>query len=446
MVTKTPFLNTPYGGYLHSQVPSEDEEITHVGPGTLAGEWFRRFWQPVAVSEDLKDLPVAIRILGEDLVLFRDRSGQIGLLELHCSHRGTSLGFGQIEERGIRCCYHAWHYDVDGKLLETPGEPAESTLKDRLYHGAYPPPPPPPPTHEHGGLVFAYMGPADQRPAFPIFDTYDMPGYRSAPRTHMVWPCNWLQVTENAMDPVHFLFLHAISGNIGFTEEFKEVGEIDFMETPIGMVYIDTRRFGYKVWVRVTDYTYPAIHQGCDLGGDIDNRDLNGPTITTWTVPIDDTHTMRIGFSRAREGEELSRGGGFGQSLDRPYEERQRTPGDYDAQVSQRPIEVHALEHLATSDRGVIVLRNMTRRGIRGGPQGRGPPSGCKRGGEGCPYVRGGEGAGHPPGANTRRGQAATAGRWPESSKRPHKQFCVAGGLGPLGHGTVSSREHFRPR
>ena len=209
------------------------------------------------------------------------------------------------------------------------------------------------------------MGPAGQRPAFPIFDTYDMPGYRSAPRTHMVWPCNWLQVTENAMDPVHFLFLHAISGNIGFTEEFKEVGEIDFMETPIGMVYIDTRRFGYKVWVRVTDYTYPAIHQGCDLGGDIDNRDLNGPTITTWTVPIDDTHTMRIGFSRAREGEELSRGGGFGQSLDRPYEERQRTPGDYDAQVSQRPIEVHALEHLATSDRGVIMLRNMTRRGIR---------------------------------------------------------------------------------
>ena len=128
MVTNTPFLNTPYGGYLHSQVPSEDEEITHVGPGTLAGEWFRRFWQPVAVSEDLKDLPVAIRILGEDLVLFRDRSGQIGLLELHCSHRGTSLEFGQIEERGIRRCYHAWHYDVDGKLLETPGECRRSAI------------------------------------------------------------------------------------------------------------------------------------------------------------------------------------------------------------------------------------------------------------------------------------------------------------------------------
>ena len=126
MTTDVPFLNAPFGGYQHTHVPPEDDELTHVGPGTPGGEWFRRFWIPVFATDDLSDLPVAIRILGEDLVIFKDRSGQIGLLELHCSHRGTSLEFGQIEERGIRCCYHAWCYDVDGRILDTPGEPADS--------------------------------------------------------------------------------------------------------------------------------------------------------------------------------------------------------------------------------------------------------------------------------------------------------------------------------
>ena len=193
-----------------------------MGPGTPAGEWFRRFWHPVAVAEDLKDLPVAIRILGEDLVLFRDRSGQVGLLELHCSHRGTSLEFGQIEERGIRCCYHAWLYDVDGRLLETPGELAESTLKDRLYHGAYS-------TLEYKGLVFAYMGPPDKRPKFPIFDVFDLSGHQQSLAKPHVRPCNWLQAQENIMDPAHIPFLHTIPGNTGFTADVAQVGELDFM-------------------------------------------------------------------------------------------------------------------------------------------------------------------------------------------------------------------------
>ena len=358
MTTNVPFLNIPYGGYLHNQVPPEDADLTHVGPGTPGGEWFRRFWQPVIIADELKDLPVAIRILGEDLIVFRDGSGQVGLLELHCSHRGTSLEFGQIEEKGLRCCYHAWLYDVDGKILETPGEPADSTLKDRLCHGAYP-------TKEYKGLVFAYMGPLEEQPPFPIFDTYDMPGYMGAPGINYVWACNWLQVRENAMDPAHFLFLHAIEGNEGFTEDFQQIGEIDFMETPVGMVYIDIRRMDDLVWVRVTDYIAPNIHQGCDLGEDIAARDGNRPTVTRWAVPIDDTNTMQIGYWRAREGGNIPSAVGFGQMPDRPYEERQRVPGDADAQVAQRPIAVHALEHLATSDRGVITLRNMTKQSIK---------------------------------------------------------------------------------
>ena len=358
MTTSVPFLNIPYGGYLHRDVPAEDGEITHVGPGTPAGEWFRRFWQPVFVSDGLKDLPTAIRILGEDLVLFRDGDGQIGLLELHCSHRGTSLEFGQIEERGIRCCYHAWLYDVNGRILETPGEPPESTLKDRLHHGAYP-------THEYGGLVFAYMGPREKQPVFPIFDTYDVPGYHSQTHETDTWPCNYLQAMENSMDPAHFQFLHSLPGNMGFTEDFKQFPEVDFMETPVGMVYIATRRVGDKVWVRTSDYIPPNIFQGCDLAENMDQRDGNRPSLTRWTVPIDDTNNLVAGFCRARDGEELALDPAFGNTLDRSYEERQRVPGDYDAQVGQRPIAVHALEHLATTDRGVIQLRNKIREGIR---------------------------------------------------------------------------------
>ncbi len=359
--TNPPFLNVPYGGYLHNQAPSEDAELTHVGPGTPAGEWFRRFWLPVLVSDELKDLPVAVRILSEDLVVFRDRSGQIGLLELHCSHRGTSLEFGQIEERGIRCCYHAWLYDVDGRILETPGEPAESTLKDRLCHGAYP-------THEYKGLVFAYMGPPDKRPAFPMFDTYETPGYHTEAAVQGLWPCNWLQHRDNVMDPAHLHFLHAMPGNIGFSEDFGLDDELDFMETPAGMVYISTRRLGDLVWVRTGDLIPPTIHQGCALDEKIAQREPDRavrPTITLWAVPVDDTHTVQLGFYYAPEGVEIEHNTLSGQTADRPYEERQRVPGDYDAQTSQRPIAVHAMEHLATTDRGVIMMRNIIRRGVR---------------------------------------------------------------------------------
>src|SRR6202040_2110106 len=123
------------------------------------------------LARELGDLPRRVRILGEDLVAYRDKGGSIGLLELHCPHRGTSLEFGLIGDRGIRCCYHGWLFDCDGTILETPGQPADSTLKGRLCHGAYP-------AHEYAGLVFAYMGPSDKQPAFPMLDTYDLPGYR----------------------------------------------------------------------------------------------------------------------------------------------------------------------------------------------------------------------------------------------------------------------------
>ena len=368
METRAPFLTTPYGGYSHRRVPREDEDLTHVGPDTPCGEYFRRFWQPIVFLRELNDLPVSVRVLGEDLVVFRDRSGRVGLMELHCCHRGTSLEFGIVSERGIRCCYHGWLYDIDGKILETPGEPADSTLKDRLYHGAYP-------THEHNGLVFAYMGPPEAKPPFPIYDTYEMPGYRTWSGLRHLLPCNWLQVKENSMDPAHLSFLHTIDGYVGFGKELKLHSELDYMETPIGMVYIDTRRVGDKVWVRMADYVAPNMHQFGAGSQDfsVEVR-FQRSMMTHWAVPIDDDHTMNFRLRHVREGQDhepevMS----FGQSEDRPYGERQRVPGDYDVQVGQRPIAVHALEHLATTDRGVILLRNMVSQGIRAVQSGQSP-------------------------------------------------------------------------
>jgi len=360
MVERAPFLNTPYSAYLHRERPGEDEELTRVGPGTPCGEYLRRFWQPIIRSSELTDLPQRLRILGEDLVVFRDKRGAIGLLELYCPHRGTSLEFGLIGEKGIRCCYHGWLFDVDGTILETPGEPADSTLKERLFHGAYP-------VHEHEGLVFAYMGPPEKRPAFPVLDTYHLPGYKLIARVPTVWECNWLQVKENSMDPAHLAFLHTLPGSEGFTADLKELGEWDWMETPIGMVYVDTRREGDRVWVRVADFILPNIHQFPPNADPMAQRDsINRPLATTWAVPLDDTHTMQIGYYHAPGGRELRRGAGFGQDASRPYKERQRVPGDYDAQVSiHGGVARHGLEHLAATDRGVTMMRNMIRRGIR---------------------------------------------------------------------------------
>jgi nitrite reductase/ring-hydroxylating ferredoxin subunit len=368
MVARAPFLNTACSAYHHRDRPPEDEELTRVGPGTPCGEYLRHFWQPIVVSEELRDLPRRLRIMGEDLVAFRDRSGAVGLLELHCPHRGTSLEFGLISDKGIRCCYHGWLFDVDGTILETPGEPPDSTLKDRLYHGAYR-------VREYRGLVFAYMGPPDRQPDFPILDTFDLPGYRLVPRLGTLWPCNWLQVKENSMDPAHLAFLHTLPGSQGFTEDLGALGEWDWMETPIGMVYIDTRRQGDRVWVRVADFIPPNIHQFPPNADPMAQRTtINRPMATTWAVPIDDTHTMQIGFYRAPDGREPRRGAGFGQDAERPYEGRQRVPGDYDAQVSiHGGVSRHGREHLASTDRGVIMLRNMIRQGIRATQNGADP-------------------------------------------------------------------------
>jgi phenylpropionate dioxygenase-like ring-hydroxylating dioxygenase large terminal subunit len=379
MVHRAPFLTQPYSAYYHREVPADDVELTRVGPGTPCGEYMRRFWHPVAFSDELRDLPKAIRILGEDLVMFRDFQGRVGLLEAHCPHRGTSLEFGLVSERGIRCCYHGWLFDIDGRILETPGEPAHSTLKDRLCHGAYP-------TREHKGLVFAYMGPLDRKPAFRILDTFALPGYRCLPGRKHIIPCNWLQIKDNAMDPAHTYFLHTIVSGAQFSGEFGVVPEVEWMETSCGMAYVATRRVGEHVWVRTSDFIPPNLHQFPRTWEKATEEKVFGrPYMTIWAVPLDDTHTMNTGYLHIPNDMEVDEQRlhalkeSVGQTGAGSYEERQRRPGDFEAQVSQRPIAVHALEHLAGTDRGVIMLRKLVRDGIRATASGK-DPAGVTRG------------------------------------------------------------------
>jgi phenylpropionate dioxygenase-like ring-hydroxylating dioxygenase large terminal subunit len=382
MVTRAPFLKTRYGGYFHREIPEEDAELTHVGPGTPCGEYFRRFWQPICFSDELRDLPHRVKILGEDLVAFRDQSGAVGLLELHCPHRGTSLEFGLIDAKGIRCCYHGWLFAADGTIIETPGEPVESTLKDRLYHGAYP-------THEYNGIVFAYLGPLDRQPPFPICDSFSRPGYRLIPGQKYFYPCNWLQILENTMDPVHTAFLHTIVSGAVFTNEFGVLPELDFVETPVGMIYVATRRVGDNVWARMVENVLPNLQQVAPIWEDgREEHPFSGPMMSRWIVPQDDTNTMFIEFRHVSETE-----GGTpawwadrdimlpGQLAEESYEESQRHPGDYEAQVSQRPIAIHGLEHLGATDRGVSMFRNQIRRGIRAVKGGDEPHGRCHNAG-----------------------------------------------------------------
>ena len=363
---------TPYDGYHRRAVPPPDPELTEVGPGTPGGEYLRRFWQPVAFVRELGDAPLRVRILGEDLVVFRDRSGQIGVLHLHCAHRGTSLEFGIPVERGIRCCYHGWVYDVDGRCLETPGEPSGSRLCERVVQGAYP-------THEFTGLVFAYLGPPERRPAFPLYDSYAVPGLVLMPAAKFALPCNWLQVKDNSMDPVHTAFLHALSSGYQFTEAFGVVPELDWMTTEAGMVYIATRRVGELVWVRVCDFMPPNVHQFTrEIEEATQAKAASRPVIIRWAVPNDDAQTTNFELAQVDPAwgltpEQVAQPG-FGQSDDRAYAERQRQPADFDAQSSQRRIAVHGLEHLASTDRGVIMLRRMVRDGVRAVARGEDPP------------------------------------------------------------------------
>src|SRR3954466_3440591 len=175
----------------------ENERLTRVGPGTPAGELFRRYWHPVAIAREVTDQQPTkfIRILSEDLVLFKDKSGNVGLIQDHCAHRRAPLLYGRVEERGISCAYHGWLYDTSGTCLETPAEPADSKFHLTVKMKAYP-------VKKFIGMYWAYLGPL---PA-PEIPKYDVWVRKDGHRDLILQPqldANWVQPMENSMDPAH---------------------------------------------------------------------------------------------------------------------------------------------------------------------------------------------------------------------------------------------------
>jgi phenylpropionate dioxygenase-like ring-hydroxylating dioxygenase large terminal subunit len=181
----------------------QNDILCHVGPGTPMGELMRRYWIPALLAWEIAEPdcpPITLKLLGEELVAFRDTSGKAGIVGARCAHRRAHLFWGRNEENGLRCVYHGWKFDCEGKCVDMPSEPAESNFKDKVRIPAYP-------TFEVGGVVFAYMGPPEKKPAPPLFDWAMVPATNRA--MSKVWQqCNWLQALEGGIDTVHTNFLH----------------------------------------------------------------------------------------------------------------------------------------------------------------------------------------------------------------------------------------------
>lgn len=358
----------PFGGYHQPKDRPVDDLAARVGPGTPCGEYLRRFWHPFLLCEQLGSRPRVVRLLGEDLVLFRNLAGEPGLLHKHCAHRGASLEFGIVAEHGIRCCYHGWLFANDGSILETPGEAPDSPLRKRFCQGAYP-------VIEKEGVFFAYLGPPGLRPAFPLIDAIVMPDNRMKPYL-IESPCNWLQVSENSMDPFHVAFLHTRVSGPQFSEVFATLPIIEYHETPHGFFYTNARRVGDFVWIRMHDHLLPNFSQNGAIFENVGRvRYFGRPGLTRWVTPVDDTHSVVIAWRHFNDRDDPQRQGRphdvglgktdfYGQSGDAPYEQRQDSPGDWDAWCSLGPITSHAREHLGGTDRGIALLRRRLKKEI----------------------------------------------------------------------------------
>ena len=346
----------------------ENELLTRVGPGTPAGEMLRRYWWPVAFTEHVKQKgsPVKVRLLGEDFVLFRDGGGRLGLIELHCSHRGTSLEFGRVEDRGIRCCYHGWLYDVTGRCLEQPAEPADSTFKGRIRHPAFK-------AEDLGGFIFAYIGPD---PA-PLLPRYDLLLEENGERVLGAGTeyCNWLQRAENSVDQTHLVALHAPE----YPHMALKRPEIGWQKTAYGAKItmhvpgVSKPKFSHWVFPSHTRHTTARK-------GRIPDHAIR------FRVPTDDTKTTTF-WLRFTPYDEANRGKALvvktkGNDDDKPGVYTRIDDGwwgiashdqDRVAQESQGDIYDRSKEHLGASDQGVILLRNLIKESIDAVHQGKDP-------------------------------------------------------------------------
>jgi len=370
----------------------QNELMTRVGPGTAAGGLLRRYWQPVALAEELSGpRPLKpVQLMGQHFVLFRDETGRVGLLDRDCPHRGADLAYGRLENGGLRCAFHGWLFDATGQCLETPAEPGGSRMCAHIRQGACP-------VVEKSGIVFAYIGEGEP-PAFPEFDCF------VAPDSHTfafkgLWECNWLQALEVGMDPAHASFLHrfyededtsesygkqfrgaSADSDMAITQVLREYDrpEIQVQLAPYGMQLTTLRKLSeQQTHVRVTNVVFPqafVIPMSSEM------------TISQWHVPVDDTHcywyaiftsftgpvdkvqmreqrlqTIELPHYTSRKNKRNQYGYDVQEQLTQTYTGMGMDINVHDqwACESMGPIQDRTREHLGTTDKGITMFRRL---------------------------------------------------------------------------------------
>ncbi|WP_374466784.1 Rieske 2Fe-2S domain-containing protein [Ferrovibrio sp.] len=380
----------------------QNMRMTRVGADQPAGKLLRQYWQPVALIEELDPArPVrAVKVLGQDFVLFRDEQGRYGLLDRDCPHRGADLAFGRAEDGGLRCPFHGWLFDVNGNCLQTPAEPENSRLCQRIKQKNYP-------VVLRSGILFAYLGPLDEKtgepPAFPDFDCFVAPdSHVFAFKGHIA--CNWLQALEVGIDPAHASFLHRFfedeDPNANYGRQFRATSadsdipmtrvlrefdrpQIEVERTDYGMRLFALRQISdQSTHVRVTNLIFPQTFN-IPLSAEM--------TITQWHVPIDDTNCYWYAIFTSFAGP-VDKAKMRAQRLDLytlpDYIPRQNKSNNYGFNVdeqknqtytgmgfdinvhdqwaveSQGPIQDRTREHLGSTDKAIINYRSMLMRAI----------------------------------------------------------------------------------
>src|SRR5947209_11780600 len=376
-----------------------NELLTRVGPGTPMGNLLRRYWMPALLSSEAANAdsdPVRVRLLGEDLIAFRDSNGQVGLVANNCPHRGASLFFGRNEESGLRCVYHGWKFDASGQCIDMPNEPAESDFKTKVTAVAYP-------TVDKAGIVWAYMGPAEKRPPDPNLEWMRTPaGYCYVSKSYQ--ECNYLQAMEGGLDTSHSSFLHRDLDQAGLSNPRvrSTAPRLEVLNTSYGYMYASIRPLpeDKQNFVRMYHFVMP-FYQLRAGGSPKTVGEIDGHI---W-VPIDDTTCMTYNFHcrkfepisydqwqayehRMGRGKEDYIPGTFKlkENASNDYglsRERQRTVNytgiqgtntqDFAVQESMGPIYDRTQEHLGSADTAIIQMRRLLLEAVRDVAEGRDP-------------------------------------------------------------------------
>lgn len=366
----------------------DNERLVRVGRGTPAGELFRRYWQPACLSSELPEAdgaPVRVGLLGESLVAFRDTDGRVGLVDAFCPHRRAPLFFGRNEERGLRCVYHGWKFDVAGHCLDIPSEPVSGPMTATARLKAYP-------TVEKAGIVWAFLGPAEAMPAPPDFEWMRAPAsHRYVSKTYEA--CNYLQALEGGLDTAHSSYLHNLK--LGDTDQLRQrdrAPRLDVERTDYGYYYVSTRQAGADgTYVRLYHYVMPSQQMRGGIRGIARRNEVPKLDGHIW-VPIDDERTNVYNWAYAadaatpiteelREAFETSSGRGQDDLIpgtfmlkrnpsndyliDRRLQKTETFTGiegintqDFAIQEGMGPIVDRSQEYLGSTDRAIVTLRH----------------------------------------------------------------------------------------